>query len=245
MSAHTSLPLVAITSTTELLRGITRVRVNQAYTDAIARVGLLPMVVPPLDPALASSVIDKVSGLLLTGGEDVAPRRYGAAPHPTVEVHEARDAFELALVAAARARGTATLAICRGVQLVNVALGGTLVQDIPSQRSGALAHAPGGPRDARVHEVRLERRSRLAAALESECLMTNSSHHQAIDQLGSGLRIVGRAPDDIVEAIESTDPAWWMLGVQWHPEELVNTPEPWDRKLFESFAAVVRAGSRS
>ncbi|HKO15954.1 MAG TPA: gamma-glutamyl-gamma-aminobutyrate hydrolase family protein [Gemmatimonadaceae bacterium] len=241
MSSAPLLPLVGVTASTESVRGRPRVLLNRAYTDAVAAAGLAPLVLPPLDAALAPDVLRGVGGLVLTGGEDVAPRRYGAAPHPTVQVHEERDAFELALVATARTRGIPTLAICRGEQLVNVALGGTLVQDIPSERVDALAHDPKTARDARVHEVRVAPGSTLAAALQAACLATNSSHHQAIDRLGDGLRVVGRTADGIIEAVESTDPHWWMIGVQWHPEELIATTEEWDRRLFAAFAARVRA----
>jgi putative glutamine amidotransferase len=127
------------------------------------------------------------------------------------------------------------------MQVVNVALGGTLVQDIPSQCADALAH-DGGARDARVHLAAVRPDSRLAAALGTTTLRVNSSHHQALERLGDAIRVTATAPDGIVEGAESTDD-WWMLAVQWHPEELVATREPWDRELFRTFAARMRNGA--
>lgn len=214
-------------------------RVNAAYTNAVRKVGLVPLVIPPLSTPEAIAVLDGLDGLVVTGGEDVAPARYGQTPHPTVDVHEDRDESEIALVLEAQRRRLPTLAICRGIQVVNVALGGTLVQDIPSQRSTTLNHDPGGPRHDRVHEVRVEPASRLADALGTDCLTTNSFHHQALDSVANGLRASAWAEDGLIEGAESADPAWWLLAVQWHPEELVETPEPWDRNLFAAFARAI------
>jgi putative glutamine amidotransferase len=232
-------PCVAVTATTEIIRDALRVRVNAAYTAALAAAGLVPIVVPPLSAGVASAVLDGVAGLLVTGGEDVAPSRYGETPHPTVQAHEERDEMEIALVTEARRRGLPTLAICRGIQVVNVALGGTLVQDIPSQYANALDHDPKASRGARVHEVCVEPRSRLALALGTDRLMTNSFHHQALSRVSDQLRVTARAPDGIIEGAEAVEPDWWMLAVQWHPEELTNTKEPWDRNLFAAFAAAL------
>jgi putative glutamine amidotransferase len=231
--------LVAVTATTEIIRGAPRVRLNLAYTDALLRVGLVPLVIPPLPASAARAILDGVSALVVTGGEDVAPARYGEAAHPSVEAHERRDESELALTVEARRRRVPTLAICRGIQVVNVALGGSLVQDIPSQCPTAMNHDPGGGRDGRVHEVRVEPGSRLAHALGTNCLTTNSFHHQALARVASELCVTARASDGIIEGAESADPDWWMLAVQWHPEELTETPESWDRNLFAAFARYV------
>ncbi len=235
-----SRPIVAVSATSEVLRGAPRVRVNAAYTRAVELVGGVPLVVPPLrDPSAAEATLDRSDALILTGGEDVDPARFGAAPHPELgATHPERDATELALVRAARSRRTPTLAICRGIQLLNVALGGTLVQDIPSERPSEIDHAPGAPRDERVHEISVEQGSRLAAALGSARIRANSSHHQAIDRLAPGLRATAHAPDGLIEGVEWGDDDWWVLGVQWHPEELVELSDRWDRQLF---AALIRA----
>lgn len=231
-------PFVAITATSRLHDEIERVRVNQAYVHALESAGLVPLVVPPLaEPAHVTHILDRVDGLVLTGGEDVNPARYGAAPdsrtHPP---HDRRDATEIALAVEAQRRALPTLAICRGLQVVNVALGGTLVQDLPSQRPESLPH-DGAARDARVHEVRVRDGSRLAQALGATCVVANSSHHQAIDRLARGLVASATTTDGVVEGIEPEFRGWWMLGVQWHPEELVEAPEDWDRRLFGAFAA--------
>lgn len=234
--------LIAVTSTSRPIDNVPRVRLNQAYVDALESVGLVPLVVPPLaHPEAAAEVLAPAAGLVLTGGEDMAPQHYGAAPHErTGTPHPRRDATEVALTREASRRRLPTLAICRGLQVVNVALGGSLIQDLPSERPGAIAH-DGGPRDARVHTVRIEEATRLAAVLGTTCLTTNSSHHQAIDRLAPGLRVGARADDGVIEGVEPEDTAWWMIAVQWHPEELTATPEAWDRALFAAFAAAARS----
>jgi putative glutamine amidotransferase len=236
---------VAVTATTEIIREALRLRVNAAYTVSIRGAGLLPLVLPVLDPTDADAALDGVAGLVLTGGEDVNPVRYGAAPHPRLgDVHDGRDGFEMALVHAARARALPTLAICRGVQILNVALGGTLVQDIPSERPGAIEHDGDWARTARVHEVRVTSGSRLAQAIGVENPIVNSMHHQAVGVVAPSLAAVAHAPDGIVEGVEWPGDDWWMVGVQWHPEELTATPEPWDRSLFAAFAEVAHGAAR-
>ena len=240
MTIHAGSPLVAVTATTEIIRGAPRVRVNVAYTEALAAAGLVPLVVPPLSADSAGAILSGVAGLVVTGGEDVAPARYGEKAHPTVEPHEARDESEIALILEAYRRRLPTLAICRGIQVANVAFGGTLVQDIPSQLTDAIPHDPDDRRDARVHDVRVDPGSRLASALGTDHLRTNSFHHQALAQVPAELCITARAVDDgVIEGAEAADPSWWMLAVQWHPEELTGTPEPWDRNLFAAFARAV------
>ena len=234
-------PIVAVTATTEIIRGLPRVRVNEAYTSALVSAGMIPLIVAPIEASLAAAIVDRVDGILLTGGEDVGPRRYGAVPHlQTDQPHDGRDTSEIALIAAARAAKLPVLAICRGLQIMNVALGGTLVQDIPSERVSSIAHSRSDARATRLHEVRVSAGSRLADAIGATTLAVNSSHHQAVDRLGSGLTITATAPDGVIEGAEWTDDDdWWMVGVQWHPEELTATPEPWDRALFSAFRAAM------
>jgi putative glutamine amidotransferase len=187
-------------------------------------------------------MLEGTTGLVLTGGEDVDPVHYGMAPHERLgEVHPERDAFEIALVRAAHARRLPLLAICRGIQIANVAMGGTLVQDLPTEWARPLPHDGDWPRDRRVHGVRALAGSRLAAALGAESLDVNSFHHQAVARLGEGFTAVAHAPDGVIEGIEWAGNDWWMVGVQWHPEETTATTEPWDRALFDAFAAATRA----
>jgi putative glutamine amidotransferase len=237
----TSSAFALVTSTTETIRGVPRVRVNEAYTHALSSAGLVPLVLAPLDPSTALDALDNSFGLVLTGGEDLDPKLFHQAQHPAAgEPHAARDAYEIALARAARDRRIPTLAICRGLQVMNVALGGSLIQDIPSQRPSKIVHDPAGRREERVHGVSIETDSRLARIVGATLISTNSSHHQSLDAIASDLRVVAHTEDRIVEGAESTDTAWWMVGVQWHPEELIATTEDWDRRLFAAFAAAVR-----
>ncbi|HUQ83700.1 MAG TPA: gamma-glutamyl-gamma-aminobutyrate hydrolase family protein [Gemmatimonadaceae bacterium] len=242
-SKRDSRPLVAVTATMRLVEGVERVRLNAAYIRSLEAAGLVPLVIPPLaDADAAIRVLDAVAGLVLTGGEDVDPSQYGEAARPELgPVNCTRDVTELALLAAARERALPTLAICRGIQVVNVGLGGTLVQDLPSQQRDALPHELSDDRGARVHEVHVDPSSRLASIVGAQSLGVNSIHHQAVAEIGDALRVSARADDGVIEGVESADSGWWMVGVQWHPEELTTTPEPWDRRLFAAFAEACRA----
>jgi putative glutamine amidotransferase len=223
--------------------GTVRVRLSVAYLTSLDGAGLTPIVVPPFAPcADRDAILDVVSGLVLTGGEDVDPARYGAEPHPRLStVHAERDATELSLFDGARDRRLPTLAICRGIQVMNVGLGGTLIQDIPSQRPGALEHDGNGPRGERTHTVALSRDSRLARAVGRDEITVNSFHHQAVDVPASDVVVTATARDGVIEGIETAlSNPWWALGIQWHPEDLTGGPEPWDRALFAAFATQVR-----
>src|SRR5204863_3053406 len=168
--------LVALTSTTKEIGGMMRVRLHEAYALAARAAGLTPLVLPPVDADELGPVLDAVSGVILTGGEDVDPAEYGAAVGPKTDPsHRARDKYELALVRLAHERRIPTLAICRGIQVVNVALGGTLVQDIASECPSPIDHDQSKERKTRVHDVSVERRSRLADAIGDERITVNSS----------------------------------------------------------------------
>ncbi|MGH7653967.1 MAG: gamma-glutamyl-gamma-aminobutyrate hydrolase family protein [Gemmatimonadaceae bacterium] len=215
-----------------------KVRLSLNYVRSLESAGLVPLVVPPLaSPDRAGEILDVAAGLLLTGGEDVAPALYGAPPHRKLgNTNPERDATELALLAAARERQVPVLAICRGIQLLNVACGGTLYQDLPSERPSAVQHDQPNDRAARTHDVTIAAGSRLAAATGAVTMAVNSYHHQAVCQLGGGLRVTATAPDGVVEGVESDDPAWWVLAVQWHPEDLTTDVRSWDRGIFKAFA---------
>jgi len=229
---------VAVTASIRPEGDTRRVRLTAAYVTALERAGLIPLIVPPLSSAdAAASVLDSVAGLVLTGGEDVDPARYGEKRHEkVVSVNAARDATEAALVEEARARGTPVLAICRGIQILNVALGGSLVQDIPTQCETTIDHDDEGARTSRSHEVSIEPGSLIARAVGTEHCTVNSFHHQSVKRVADGMRVTARSPDGIIEGIESTDEDWWAMGVQWHPEEMTESAEPWDRGLFKAFA---------
>ncbi|MEZ5317613.1 MAG: gamma-glutamyl-gamma-aminobutyrate hydrolase family protein [Vicinamibacterales bacterium] len=194
------------------------------------------------DPLPAS--LDDADGVMLTGGVDVDPARYGSADrHPTVEIDAARDAYELALARETLARGLPLLAICRGAQVLNVAAGGTLIQDIPSAHPSRIDHAVNEPKDAIAHDVTVTPGSALAGALDGRLdpagrIAVNSRHHQAVDRVAPGFVASAVAPDGIIEAIEKPD-GTLCLGVQWHPENF------WRTGQFTSlFAALVHAAAR-
>jgi putative glutamine amidotransferase len=238
-------PFVIVTATTEVLRDRARVRVNEAYTRALVDAGLVPLVLPPVDASIAVATLDGVGGLVLTGGEDVDPAHFGQRAHAaTGAPHTERDAYELALARAAFERRVPTLAICRGAQVMNVALGGTLVQDIPSQQPSDVEHDLSNRRTERVHTTDIDANSLLARVVGDTHITVNSSHHQSVDRVADDLRVTARSDDGIIEALEPKDTSWWMLAVQWHPEELTATPEAWDRRLFDAFAAAVRSSGR-
>ena len=218
--------------------GITTCRKLEDYRQSILHVGGEPRILDasmPVAQALAG-----IDGLMLTGGGDVAPSLYGETAHATVvEAEPGRDAFEIALVTAARAQQLPILAICRGMQVLNVSGGGTLVQDIPTQVAGALAHSltvPPHDHYSLAHEVWVDKDSLLARLMRErlvdESLEVNSRHHQAVKGVARGFIASATAPDGVIEAIE--DPAArFCLGVQWHPENFFRTGE--FRALFEGF----------
>lgn len=199
-------------------------RLNWPYAEGILRAGGLPMPLSPVDdPALLAEQLDALDGLLLTGGSDYDPALYGQQPHEaTTLLRPRRSRYDIELARAALARGLPTLGICGGAQLINIALGGTLLQDIPSQRPDAMRHTR-SPDGETFHDVHLAPDTRLAAIVGSGELEANSSHHQAIDEVAPGLRVVARAADGIIEAAEGTEGAF-LLAVQWHPERLLERP---------------------
>ncbi|MGI8400701.1 MAG: gamma-glutamyl-gamma-aminobutyrate hydrolase family protein [Gemmatimonadaceae bacterium] len=220
-----------------------RVRLTAAYVTALENAGLIPLIVPPLSREdAAAAILDSVRGLVLTGGEDVDPARYGEKRHEKVRsVNAARDATEASLIEQAKALGKPVLAICRGIQILNVALGGTLVQDIPSQIGTTIAHDEDTPRNARSHKIFIEPGSLIATAVGAEDVTVNSFHHQSVAWVADGMRVTARSPDGVIEGLESTDSNWWVMAVQWHPEEMTDSPEPWDRGLFNAFARKIGA----
>jgi putative glutamine amidotransferase len=232
-------PVVAVSATSDISGGNShRVRLNSAYVTALESAGLIPLVVPPLaSEASASAILSRVDGLLLTGGEDVDPSLYGQARSANCGVSNTpRDITEIALVRAARKLQKPVLAICRGPQLLNVALGGTLIQDIPSEVPEALPHNAKEDRAARVHDVTIEPGSLIANAVGATAISVNSLHHQSVRDVAPPLRVTASAPDGIVEGLEAASGDWWVLAVQWHPEEMKDSPEPWDRGIFRAFA---------
>lgn len=213
---------------------------------ALWRAGVMPVGLLDLkSESAAFEQLASVDGLLLQGGADVAPQSYGETPmQPGWEGDRERDVHEMRLVEAARDLGKPVLGICRGIQLLNVALGGTLYQDIELQAEGSLVHRDWHRYEQLEHEVRLEADSWLAGVYETDTLLVNTVHHQAIKQLAPGLRATAWAPDGIIEAAEWTREAGpWMAGVQWHPEWLDGSSEGGTHRargerVFEAFARI-------
>jgi putative glutamine amidotransferase len=231
-----------VTGATRIVAGVERSSLNAAYLRSVRAAGGLPVLLPPLiGPELAESALAGLEGLLLTGGEDIDPFHYRETPHPRLErVDPERDAFELALFQAAWSHGVPVLAICRGQQLVNVALGGTLWQDLPSERPSQLHHSHPGERTDRTHLVSIVPRSRLRDALAADEVEVNSFHHQAIRELAPRLAVSARASDGLIEGVESSGADPWVLAVQWHPEEFVRESGAPDRGLFEALVREAR-----
>jgi putative glutamine amidotransferase len=220
---------------------VTSCRRPADYDASVHKAGGTPWV-PTIDADRPEDVLAQVDGLLLTGGDDIDPALFGALPHPTYEAAEpGRDAYEIALVRRALATQVPVLAICRGLQVLNVAAGGTLIQDIPTQYRSDLNHG-GQPAATLAHAVEVTPGTRLDGMLDrragGEPVMVNSRHHQAVDVLGQGLVVTARAPDGIVEGVEGSGPAF-CVGVQWHPESFHRTQE-FDA-LFSAFVAVCAA----
>ncbi len=215
---------------------------NRTYVEALARAGGAPVLIPlNLDERALRTIYERLGGLLLAGGVDVHPRRYGETIHEKCgRIDEARDAVELTLTGWTLAERLPVLAICRGVQVLNVAAGGTLYQDIASQAHGFLKHDywPDYPRHLLSHAVTVNSGSCLAAILGGRQVAVNSMHHQAVKDLAPNFTVAARSPDGLIEAIEARDHPF-ALGVQWHPEELVEDAPPM-RRLFEEFVSAAR-----
>jgi len=212
---------------------------GMVYMRAVEAAGGLPVVLPPLALDAVLPLLDRLSGLCLSGGPDLDPAGYGAAAHPHLGPTEPQlDRFELALARRADARGLPVLGICRGAQALNVARGGTLHQHLADVTSGEVEHRQTLPGRIPTHSVRIAPDSRLAAIMEATGAEVNSFHHQAAQRIGAGLRPVAWASDGVVEGLECVGEGF-LLGVQWHAETLVERPE--QCRLFQ---ALVQAAGR-
>jgi putative glutamine amidotransferase len=215
-----------------------------SYIHALEQVGLAPVLITPAhSPAAVAALLDACSGLVLSGGEDVDPARYGEQPSPALgAVEPLRDDMELRAVACAEERGVPILGICRGLQLLNVYFNGTLYQDIATDRPSELLHQQAEPWDKRSHCATVRPDSMLYGLVGANRLHINSFHHQAIKALGDDLVVTARADDGLVEAIEHEDYPW-LLAVQWHPErnEAAGAAADPDARIFLGFREAVRS----
>lgn len=218
------------------------ISINESYVKAVSATGAVPLLIPlGLPGEHLDIMIGRLDGIIFTGGGDMLPEQYGSQPHPKVDgVDTDRDRVEMHLAQCAISAGLPMLGICRGLQVINVALGGTLYEDIPDQRAGALQHQfdAGWPRNHLAHPVNIEPGSRLARILGEHEILVNSLHHQGIRDLAPAAAAVAYAPDGLIEAIELRSHPYG-LAVQWHPEEL--TEHASMRAIFADF---VRAAAR-
>jgi putative glutamine amidotransferase len=208
---------------------------NRAYVAALQSVGLTPVLLPTRSSIPAD--LSFVSGLLLPGGPDVDPLRYGQDLDPSTEPDTESDQIEFALADWALDTGVPILAICRGIQVLNVALGGTLVQDLPEHAPRPDPDQP-RPRGEVAHRLRIDPSSRLRQIVGADEIQVNSMHHQGIDQLASGLVASAWAPDGLIEGVEGTG-SQFVIGVQYHPEELA-PHDPAATAIFQAFAGAAR-----
>lgn len=215
-------------------------------SESLAAVGALPVLFPALrDPQQLAALVDRVDGLVLSGGTDVSPQVYGEQPlDPAWAGDPERDAYERALITAALARRKPILGVCRGAQILNAALGGGLFQDISAQLEGALRHRDWHSYDGNGHAVTIADGSWLAGIYGAGDMLVNSVHHQAVRRVAPGLRFTAVAPDGVVEAVERVDDEHFLVGVQWHPEwQSVDDAHPRapGTPLFAAFVAEVAA----
>ena len=233
-------PLIGITTCGRDAEG--RFRLAAAYVDAIRRGGGIPLLVPPGEVGL-EQLLDELDGLVLSGGGDVDPRFYDGLPHATIhDVDAERDAMELALAREIVDRDLPALCICRGAQVMNVALGGDLIEHLPDEVGDEVSHRPAEGENAyQHHAVSTEPSSLLAAIMGRSDVEPASWHHQAARRVAPGLAVVARATDGTVEAFEKADRSW-LIGVQWHPE-VTAAEDPTQQRIFDSLVAA--AGKRA
>ncbi len=217
-------PRIGLNCDISTVHGTEVAKVNWAYISCVAAAGGVPLLLAPVEEGLVASALDAVDGLLLTGGRDYDPAGYGRErDSKTVLLDPRRDLFDRRLAHAAVARGIAVLGICGGEQLINIVKGGTLHQHVPDRFGTAIRHQWAGGEEP-FHDVEVADASLLGSLVGAGRLEVNSSHHQAVDLVGEGLRVVARSADGVIEAIEGTEGPF-LLGVQWHPERLPDRPE--------------------
>lgn len=234
-------PVIGITTSygkhTEFMEGV---YVHHDYHRTVAARGGVPILIPNASIDSALAVLPLLSGLIISGGEDVNPQFYGQDPHPKLgPTCTVRDEIEIALIRRALEADLPILAICRGAQILNVALGGTLVQDIPSQLPDAMQHTQLHPRGEDAHWVNVEKDSRLHAIFGETKTRVNSLHHQAIHEVAVALRTVAVANDGVIEAVEHRQHRF-AIGVQWHPESMVAHGNQQMGGLFDALLAAAK-----
>jgi putative glutamine amidotransferase len=229
-----SRPLIGITigpDAAPVEDGLTYLRLRATYVRAVELGGGAPVLVPSVDPETLTEILDRLDGIVFPGGADVEPSAYGESVQPKTEVNAGLDDLELPAACWAVRSEVPVLGICRGQQLINVAMGGSLVQHVEGHRQRASRHELS-------HRLRVESGSRLADALGATDIEVNSFHHQVVARLADGLRAVAWSPEGIVEGLESPDHPW-LVCVQYHPEDLLERHLP-SQRLLESFVSACR-----
>ena len=224
-------PIIGITFSSKIISGT-----SKNYICAIEEFGGIPRI---LYPGVSDSEFADIDGLLLTGGGDIHPDNFDQAWHPSLKyVNEARDELELPLCREKIEADLPVFGICRGIQVMSITMGGSLYQDVPSQIIDPLTHPAKGPKQDSQHEIEIEHGSRLIKIVGKSADEVNSAHHQAVNEIGEGFVVTARSEDGVIEAME--DPSKrFVLGVQYHPERMIQTDEFREhrRKLFEAFIA--------
>lgn len=237
-------PLIGITPDYDTTGPDPIYRCHRAYCDAITRAGGIPILLPYLDHDDVGDFLSTLSGFLLTGGIDFAPELYGGGHHPLIELIDAeRDRFEIATINHARAGDIPLLGICRGMQLMNVLSGGDIFQHTLDSVPNALQHRPDVPFSQKVHDITVEPESKFGTICNGRHKFSvNSKHHQAVNRIGAGYRVSARSEDGVVEAIEDPS-ASFAIGVEWHPEHLLDA-EPTCMNLFCAFVEACAQSDR-
>lgn len=219
-------PIIGLTSQYNQLVDKKMTEINNTYVNAVERAGAIPVIIPILENLdNIDKYIGLIDGLIITGGVDISPLRYGENPlKDTNDLCVERDEMEFKLLEEAIAKSIPILGICRGLQLINTALGGTLYQDIPSQLPTAHGHVSLSTMRYGYHQIQLAKDGYLYEIFKKDRIVVNSLHHQSIKEIGKGLKIVAKSEDDVIEAIEGTDDKR-IYGVQFHPEALIDNHE--------------------
>ncbi|MEN8145301.1 MAG: gamma-glutamyl-gamma-aminobutyrate hydrolase family protein [Gemmatimonadota bacterium] len=240
-------PFIAVTAPTrENEVGISRAVLEAGYLRAVRVAGGIPLVLSPvLDLDDNEHLMGMAQGLLLTGGEDMDPANYGQSSDGARRVSPERDALELRMLEVALVAGIPVVCICRGIQVLNVALGGTLYQDLATHWGDTVAHDSFREFDELIHPVRTRGAQRLDDVFETPDFSQNSAHHQGIRDLSPELEPVAWAVDGLIEGVEIKNGGSWVVGVQWHPERLLDDPSGTNRRLFQRFGAEVRRAAPS
>ncbi|MRH41451.1 gamma-glutamyl-gamma-aminobutyrate hydrolase family protein [Aquibacillus halophilus] len=229
-------PIIGITSSIVTHNNIPSYNLHEKHIRAVVRAGGVPIIIPTGTQELTEVWVNACKGIILSSGEDVDPSSYGSNPSPKIQkTNKNRDLTEIGLVQNAQKQNKPVMGLCRGATMLNVALGGTVIQDIVTNNPNAINHNQKADRSEPTHDVQIDATSRLYQIFRTSNIRVNSMHHQAIGRISSDLRKVAVAPDGSIEAVESIDKTSPLLiGVQWHPEEMASV-DPIMQRLFDVF----------